>query len=54
MRSEQNDIPHVQNVEIIKEATTSRSGVTGFDGRYTLPLGISLLTALAGIAYLLS
>jgi hypothetical protein len=48
-----NDQPHVKNVNLIEDATSTRAGVTGFNMHHALPLGIMLLIALYALATLL-
>jgi hypothetical protein len=48
-----NDQPHVKNVNLIQDATSTRAGVTGFNMHHALPLGIMLLIALYALATLL-
>jgi hypothetical protein len=35
--------PHVKNVNLIEDATSTRAGVTGFNTHHALPLAIMLL-----------
>jgi hypothetical protein len=50
----QTDLPHVENVRLVEDATTSGGVAAGFDGRYALPLGLALLGVFLAIAYLFS
>jgi hypothetical protein len=53
MPKPQANMPHIENVRLVKDATASGAGVTGFNGRIALlPLGIALLAAFVAIAYL--
>ena len=47
------DQPHVKNVDLIQDATSTRAGVTGFNMHHALPLAIVLigLYALASLFF---
>jgi hypothetical protein len=44
--------PHVKNVDLIRDATSTRAGVTGFNMHHALPLAIVLLIGLYALANL--
>jgi hypothetical protein len=51
--SEHDHKPHVKNVNLIQDDTSTRAGVTGFNMHHTLPLGIVLLIGLYALVTLL-
>jgi hypothetical protein len=51
--SEHDHKPHVKNVNLIQDTTSTRAGVTGFNMHHALPLGIVLLIGLYALATLL-
>jgi hypothetical protein len=48
--SDASDQPHVKNVDLIQDATSTRAGVTGFNMHHALPLAIVLLIGLYALA----
>jgi hypothetical protein len=50
--SDASDQPHVKNVDLIQDVTSTRAGVTGFNMHHALPLAIVLLIGLYALASL--
>jgi hypothetical protein len=47
-----NGQPHVKNVDLIQDVTSTRAGVTGFNMHHALPLAIVVLIGLYVLASL--